>query len=110
MRAATVTKLPFPDLAPSAGDQRAFWLSAWLRDLAKYEALEHHYHAILRKRSSDRVFALTSAMSSSCLHLRKEGRESLQELKQAGGLLFAWPGTTALQLLQMAAQTETVPA
>lgn len=110
MRATNAEKLPFPNL-PGANnaDPCLFWLCAWFRDQAQCTAFNDHYWARLKSRRSGKIGPLIGAMGIANLLLKDTARESLKNLQEEGGLLFAWYGTTALQLLQQA-QHEAVPA
>lgn len=101
--------LPFPTLVRcEAASRMHFWLAAWFRDEGMLEALIaflDQRNARARRHKSE-VFAM-AAISAECA-LRHEAWTSIKTVRDEGGLLFAWHGTTALQLQQR--QTEAVSA
>lgn len=107
-RAKTSTAMPFPARPADEVHGLLFWLTVWLREQARFEALEAHYEAIVKRRSTLKNPALTSAICAALRLLEAETEATFGQVMKFGGLLFAWHGTTALQLLQ--AQPEAVPA
>lgn len=88
------TKLPFPKLGLQCSNSPLFWLSAWLRDQAAYEAINEL--ATSREIDSTKKPALFHGLCQALTETRRQAGESLRFLVDTGGLLFAWHGTTAL--------------
>ncbi|WP_280190334.1 hypothetical protein [Delftia sp. PS-11] len=83
--------MTYPDLPET--DHPAFWLAAYLRDLAETSALDQlckRSHAS-RGPGTDNItqLALYGARTSK----RDETRASAARTQDAGMLLYAWPGT-----------------
>lgn len=92
--------LPFPDLPDSkeVGDV-IFWLSAWMRDIALQATFVAHTDStsVQKLRRADAVLSL--ALTVARMNATDQILESVRNLKDVGGLLFAFPGTTKLQQL-----------
>lgn len=73
-------------------DSPLFWLCVWLRDVAQAEALQAH--AVLMARQPDGNPILYHALFSGASALSQESRKTLNYLRDLGGLLYAWNGTT----------------
>lgn len=88
--------LPFPNLpANASADDVDFWLTAWARDLATWEALNTHTDVMWPRPGTSEL--LKRALTVAVFNAQQEVRESLQRVKTFGGLLFAFVGTTKLQ-------------
>ena len=89
-KARTLTadsKLPYPKSAnPFDSNTVDCWLRVWVCDAARAEEVKK-----MRFKGS----ALrSSAIFHSWLALKKDANDSMKNLVDAGGLLFAWAGTT----------------
>lgn len=94
-RPAKARPLPFPEL-PKKGAGVAFWLPAWARETAKYEALMAFSRTRTTKNACDKKEVLYLAMLGSEINLRQAANQSFEMLKDAGGLLFAFAETSKL--------------
>ena len=90
---------PLPYLeAPLSGDcsKVVFWTFHWARDTAEFEELKAYLYTKTQQAQFDRNQRLWMALCVSQSQLKARANVSLQILKDAGGLLFAWAGTTVV--------------
>ena len=87
--------LPFPKLIGHA-EHQVFWLSAWIRDQAALEALETLAYS--DKINSTKNPALFHGLCLAMAEAKRDAKDSLNFLLGMGGLLYAWHGTTALDV------------
>lgn len=93
-RKSAAPKLPFPDL-PECG--HPFFSLVWyLRQVAKLAAITPHWKALNAKPRTSHalLFALIEAETS----LEDEVADAMRRVVKEGHLLFAFPGTTVLQV------------
>jgi hypothetical protein len=95
-KARTMTadsKLPYPkDRYFSECPSLDCWLIHWFRDQGQSELLfKAVKHRALSCRASD---CLTDAYWSAICNARNQAETSIKTLRDQGGLLFAWAGTT----------------
>lgn len=81
--------MAYPDL-PSTSHP-LFWLAAYLRDAAEEVALEHLVYTVHSK--ADQITKMVLAGSQGCA--RDSTEKTAAYPRDAGLLLYAWPGTTA---------------
>lgn len=73
-----------------------FWLAVWFREraeLAAFTALAESCFVRAKRYRSD---VLDSGVIGACIALEDREITALRNLRDAGGLLLAWDGTTAL--------------
>ncbi len=80
--------IPFPEL-PDANSTPSdlFWRAAWLRGMAKQDALRRFTR---RKTFIRESVALQLAIYGAIGDLEYSGMEALKNLISSGGLLYAW--------------------
>ena len=96
-RRRAAEKLPFPELPPTDGDSIAFWLAAFQRDDAQAQALKDLLATSFVRARCDAHRPVSLALTGAMNYLEDEARKSLKHLTEAGGLLYAWPGTRYLE-------------
>ncbi len=69
-----------------------FWLCLWLRHIVVADALKSHIDDLQVWASASP--ALRHALCSACLQLQRQADDSADTLTEAGGLLYAFEGTT----------------
>jgi hypothetical protein len=80
--------IPFPELPDAnTGPPDLFWRSAWLRGMAKQDALRRFTRRKTFVRESE---AFQYAIYGAIGDLEYNGREDLKNLISSGGLLYAW--------------------
>lgn len=97
-RTKSANALPYPKLPQSDTSPRLqFWLAAWARDLAEYEAFRAFIATKAVNTQRNKSDRLGMAFSGACIAMEDSLGKSAQQVRDAGGILFAWPGSTMLQ-------------
>lgn len=88
--------IPYPDLPERANDptitRAMFWRAGWLRALAEQEIFERR--VVNTGNWCRKPHPLQMALISARNHLRHDVSDAFNELRAAGGLLFAWAPDT----------------
>ena len=93
-KARTLTadsKLPYPEFrAENHGAD--YWLVQWMRSRAQYEFI---FNKFFKRATSTRVSEIEADSLWQAIHrTRDEAERDIKILRDVGGLLFAWAGTT----------------
>lgn len=93
-RKPRAAKPQYPELpeGSNVGDSPLFWLCVWLREVAQAEALAAHASVMARRKGCSAI--LFHALCNRELTTHQESRKALDYLRDLGGLLYAWNGTT----------------
>lgn len=95
-RAMAAEALQYPEL-PEVASNRLLLLCAWLRALAEFEAFQAFASGAACRSARQQSARLGMAISGACLALEEDLDDITDDLLAAGGILFAWSGTTALE-------------
>ncbi len=94
-KARTLTadsKLPYPKYREEKYGAD-LWLVQWMRTTAQYEFIFNKFHNVIFGRCKASVLEVDSCWE--CVHrIRDEAHENAKNLRDTGGILFAWAGTT----------------
>ena len=91
-------KLPYPvNLGDS--DKPGFWVRAWMRDQAQVEALDRHINANFKRVGDPLLHALYAGL----IYAKKDAKQAFDYIVKGGELLYAWPGSSIIQIDEVAA-------
>ncbi len=95
---STASRCPQPALAAPRmlpSNHPLFWVAALLRDSLHLQNMQRLHERTFKNRNQDTE--LQDAVGMACVYLRREVQQSAREAQRDGVLLFAWPGTRALE-------------
>lgn len=95
-RTQAAKALPYPAL-PEDSSFQLFWLAAWMRSQAEYEAFRAFIDNKATRAKRDKNHTLSISLTVASRLLREDCNECIKKLHSFGGILFAWEGTTVLQ-------------
>ena len=92
--------LPYPAL-PSIAlcSDTHFWLFAWVRDLAEYEAFRAFIATKAVSTQRGKSERLSMALSGAYLAIEDSLRESTKQVLKRGGILFAFPDSSIFRVV-----------
>lgn len=87
------SKLPYPEYRESENNHVNYWLVQWMRTTAQYEFIRNKFKKVIHWDCKASLLEIESCWQA--IHrTRDDAGEAAKTLKQVGGLLFAWAGTT----------------
>lgn len=94
---AADTALPYPNIDElTEGNFRLFYLAHWMAATSEQEAYATFVQTEAVRKPRRASHALSMAIITGAMALEDREREMAALLRDNGGILFAWAGTTAL--------------